>query len=339
MEIMKKTTILLGAALVLAACAKTGTVNSNVSHKEYLEAWLSLSWPGVAQNDGGIYVLEDEPGTGATVGTTGFVVVDYTSTELDGTVVNTTYPLVAKRTGDWKASDYYGPMVQSVEGTSLPAGIAALLDGMQVGGRRKALLPSWMMTTSRYATQAEYLAQTTDETSRIYDVTLVAYETDIDKYQFDQISARMKELYNAPDSTSYGLYYHQLKAPDKTGDFPADTTVYITYIGRRLDGTVFDTNIENIAKDAGLYSASKEYGPAAITWASSASELTMTAAGSSSSSTMISGFQKILWGMGAHEKGVGMFYSQLGYGTSGSGTSIPAYAPLSFEIELVDKQE
>jgi len=34
---------------------------------------------------------------------------------------------------------------------------------------------------------------------------------------------------------------------------------------------------------------------------------------------------------------VGMFYSPYGYGTSGSGNLIPAYAPLVFEIKLVDE--
>ena len=41
--------------------------------------------------------------------------------------------------------------------------------------------------------------------------------------------------------------------------------------------------------------------------------------------------------MRKHEKGVGMFFSAYGYDYSGSGNTIPAYAPLVFEIEIVDK--
>ena len=41
--------------------------------------------------------------------------------------------------------------------------------------------------------------------------------------------------------------------------------------------------------------------------------------------------------MKSHEKGVGIFYSALGYGSSGSGNAIPGFSPLMFEIEVVDK--
>ena len=57
----------------------------------------------------------------------------------------------------------------------------------------------------------------------------------------------------------------------------------------------------------------------------------------SSKSDMIPGFAMTLWQMRAHEKGIGVFYSPLGYGYNGSGASIPSYSPLIFEIEIVDK--
>jgi hypothetical protein len=35
--------------------------------------------------------------------------------------------------------------------------------------------------------------------------------------------------------------------------------VYANYVGSLLDGTVFDTNIESIAKENGIYDEEREY--------------------------------------------------------------------------------
>ena len=59
----------------------------------------------------------------------------------------------------------------------------------------------------------------------------------------------------------------------------------------------------------------------------------------SSKSDMITGFAMTLWQMRAMEKGVGVFYSPLGYSYNGSGSTIPAYLRLVFEIEIVEEPE
>ena len=57
----------------------------------------------------------------------------------------------------------------------------------------------------------------------------------------------------------------------------------------------------------------------------------------SSKSSVIDGFSYMLWRMGPFEAGTGIFLSRLGYAASGSGSSIPAYSPLRFDIEVVEK--
>jgi FKBP-type peptidyl-prolyl cis-trans isomerase len=63
------------------------------------------------------------------------------------------------------------------------------------------------------------------------------------------------------------------------------------------------------------------------------SQITIT----SDKSSVIDGFAYMIWRMGAYEEGTGIFYSKLGYSYSGSGSSIPAYSPLRFDIEVVDQ--
>ena len=102
---------------------------------------------------------------------------------------------------------------------------------------------------------------------------------------------------------------------------------------------MFDTNVEKTAKDNGLYSEGKTYGPVKIQWGDAYTDITMEG------SSVVNGFAMALWNLndlgdgGKMDKGIGIFYSPLGYGTSGSGSSIPAYAPLVFEIEIVPAPE
>ena len=70
-----------------------------------------------------------------------------------------------------------------------------------------------------------------------------------------------------------------------------------------------------------------------ISWGEKYTDLTM------GESSVVPGFSQTIWNMancGPGTKAIGVFYSDLGYGYSGSG-SIPAYAPLVFEIEIVEK--
>ena len=68
-------------------------------------------------------------------------------------------------------------------------------------------------------------------------------------------------------------------------------------------------------------------------------EITLGGSSSSDGSTTINGFAYCLSKLKAYEKGICAFYSALGYSYSGSGNVIPSFAPLTFEIEIVDKEE
>ena len=96
---------------------------------------------------------------------------------------------------------------------------------------------------------------------------------------------------------------------------------------------MFDTTDPDVAKIHNIYSASKDYAPVKIKMGEKYSDITL------GGSSTINGFSLTLWNMRPHEKGVGIFFSNYGYGASGSGDKIPEFAPLVFEIEIVDKPE
>jgi len=345
MKIPYKTLILPLLAVLAAGCAKEAKSSTNEMEKEYIEAWLKVNYPNVHETGHGIYILEDIPGTGAAYSGEDYVHLNYTTTDLEGTIASTTDKETSKRLGTFSEGKYYGAKIWEVSDNTIPVGIEDMLSGMKIGGTRTAIIPAWLATYNRYKKDSDYIKKSVNTTTSIYTITLEDAFDDIDKWEIDSLAAYAKRNYGlAPsDSLRKGFFYISTKKADSDKEFPIDTTIYINYIGRLLDGTVFDTSVADTAKFYGIYSSSRTYGPVEILWSSEVSEIKMRTASSSSTSstttsTPVLGFQYTLWEMGTHEKGTGLFYSPLGYSVSGSGSSIPSFSPLRFDIEVVDKK-
>ena len=355
---MKKTILYLSlAALVLAGCAKSPRKGKNEDSKRYLESWIQVFHPEAVRTNLGAYVLEDVPGTGASAGTSEtnpFVRVNYTVRTLDGTVQGTTDKALAQRLGTYQKNEsknpYYGPVVWTRGKSGQTAGVEEALASMKVGGRHTVVIPGWLLGLNSssgapilYDTAQEYEDNVTGSTPLIYEMELAEVIPDMQQWQIDSAGRYLAANFpgmTAKDSVKLGFYYIQTGAPSSTEAFKSDTTIYINYIGRRLDGQVFDTSIADTAKFYGIYSASRTYGPCSIDWYATDENytaITMTTPGASSGSSVISGFSFGLDQMHPHEKGTAVFLSNWGYGANGSGYAIPAYSPLRFDFEVVDK--
>lgn len=150
-------------------------------------------------------------------------------------------------------------------------------------------------------------------------------------------------------------YFRHQPEKDDNGSpamkFKDDTTLYINYTGRLLNGQVFDTTIEDTAKFYNIYSTTRTYGPVEIKWSSDTTAITL-----GDSDDIIGGFKSMIGklrndepvsegeeerkdGGNDGESAVAIFYSNLGYGYNGSGSSIPGYAPLRFDITVVKQEE
>lgn len=331
---------LIAALMIVAACAKDIASGPNDGNKSYLDAWMHIynqkNDTDIEPTGLGIYVLDSKDGDGATVTDNGYAIVECTTTDLDGNISSYTSEEIAKQLGKYSETTYYGPTVWLTMDATIPAGVQDAIVGMKVGGYKKVVVPSWLMSYATYETGKEYLNQSSDYSTTIYEFTIKDYTDSIDVWQIDSIKRYITKNYGSLETFSNdttGFFYKQLSAPESDEAFGSDTTIYINYVGKLLNGLVFDTNIERVAKDNNLYSSSKTYEPVSISWGETYSDITM----GSSSSSVIGGFAMTLWQMKAMESGIGIFYSPLGYGYSGSEPSIPPYAPLIFEIEIVAK--
>lgn len=120
--------------------------------------------------------------------------------------------------------------------------------------------------------------------------------------------------------TESGLYFIETKKgtgkPAKKGQ-----TVKVNYIGKRLDGKLFDTNIEKIAKENDMYMPQRPYEPMAV---------------SAGTGQMIRGFDEALTMMPKGSKAILIIPFELGYGNRAVSEDIPSYSTLVFEVEMVE---
>ena len=348
MKNLYKYIFLAAAAIIPASCARIISEGVNEAEQRYFNAWLKVNGISESQKAGrGIYILEKtETASGTTVGADGYAIVEYTTTDLEGNITDYTDMEQAKQLGTYSPGSYYGPQVWTTTAETIRAGLYDGIAGMKIGERRRFIVPSWLMSYKNLATEAEYLAVSSDNSTTIFDVTVKDFTKDINQWQFSKIlqTINNKDFYdgafngtNIEDTTgvAYGMFYKTLEGIEEEKAFEEDTTIYINYTGKLLNGLIFDTNVERIAKDNHVYSASRTYGPTAVQWGEDWSDITLD------ESEVIGGFSRTLWQMAKlrkGSKGVGIFYSELGYGYSGS-SNIPGYAPLIFEIEFVDKPE
>lgn len=339
---MKRTLafVCFAAVLMLAgSCAKAPVSGKNELTKRYFDAWVSINCPNAPETALGSRILTDREGSGLLVGSeddTPYVYVNYTLTDLAGNVSSTTDEKLSQQIGSYSVTDYYGPNVVCRIPGYLSAGVNEVLSSMRVGGARKAAIPGWLTSSSSenyYDTAKEYLDNVTGS-DMIISVEVVEAIPDIAVWETDSLARYMARHYPGVDSTSYGYYYIQTSAPLDTTTFDDGETVYVNYTGRILNGQVFDSTIQDTTKKYRIYNEGTTYEPMSLTWPTNGGSLSTKSGGS-----LIYGFEKCILNMRAGEKGICFFYSAMGYGVTGNGSSIPPCSPLIFEVQMLGKNE
>lgn len=330
--------IIAASLLALVSCAKEKTSGKNDDAKRYFDAWISQNHPTATKTPLGAYIVSETPGTGSLPGDSIYVRMNYSCYLLDGTLKSTTNEKLARRSGIYNKTDYYGPIVvyRGENQESLGAGTEEALSTMRIGGRKTVVIPGWLSEAKRYDKPEDYV-ENCSGTDYLYEFEVLECFNDADRWERDSLIRFIGANYPAAqeDETLPGFFY--LKTRDGADkEFGKDTTIYVNYTGRILDMKVFDTTIADTAKVWGLYSSSKTYQQVKIKWFNKDNEdYTAITMGDSESST-IQGFAYGLSQMHPGEAGICFFISKYGYKSSGSGTTILGYSPLCFELETTE---
>ncbi len=136
--------------------------------------------------------------------------------------------------------------------------------------------------------------------------------------------AKIEELTANAQKTASGLYYEVLEKGE--GPKPEQgQTVLTNYAGYLVDGTLFDSSIEEVAKAGGKYNPQRTYEPFPVQVGPQA--------------RVIQGWKEALSMMQVGDKWKLIIPPNLGYGSRGAGGVIPPDAWLVFEVEMVKIQE
>ncbi len=140
------------------------------------------------------------------------------------------------------------------------------------------------------------------------------------KIEQEKIATYLKENHWENNNIE-GIYYKELVKGEgekaKNGD-----KVKVNYTGQLLDGKVFDSSLEDVAKENGLYNSARKYEPIEF----------QLGAGQ-----MIRGFEIAAHQMSKGSKAMVIIPSSLAYGDRDMGIISP-YSPLIFTMEVVDIQ-
>ncbi len=143
-----------------------------------------------------------------------------------------------------------------------------------------------------------------------------------EKLKTDEQARIDRFIANQPSikTTASGLHYQIIKPSVKPKPLPGDTLV-VNYIGKTLEGKVFDTSLKEEAEKAGVLQPGRPYEPLQFVV---------------KNGEVIQGWDEGFLLLNQGSKARFIIPSKLAYGSNQSGPDIAPYSPLVFDVELLN---
>ena len=278
--------ILLALFWAANSCAKQTKLDADDSERRLLEAFLKIDQNNMWEvKSNGIATLMNQTGSGKVVTDTSCVFVNITASTIRGNYVidnavymgsssvgmSTNNVALAKQLGEYLNTWHYGerllPMREEMVLVSrgLTSGLRSTLKGKREGDSFKVLLPTW---TSDYG---EYSSSRTATYPIIYEIEIVKVIEDYEAHVLALLQQYSDDYYggigpiketdedSGAESIVEGIYVAMIDAGDgeqlKSGD-----RISFNYTATLLDGFVFDTSIEDVAREHRIYNSNNTYG-------------------------------------------------------------------------------
>ncbi len=310
---------------LIISCARDVSEDISQAYDRVLASWVKTNYgKDVAPTDSGVYILNFNPGKGVQVRDCAYVFVHYVTKDLSGNIISTNREDVSRQLGIYSPKDYYGSDIWFVGAESIATGLEQVLRTMKVGGTATIAVPA-RLTTVAYSGYNAFSKASVGNT--VYEVEVDTLVDDIFEYQDECMKEYSRKYYGGMDTTMAAFYYKHLSETAGCDSIQDETTIKVRYVGKRLDGTVFDTNIEDTAKFYRIYSDSNDYDALEIKYYKDLSTFIEEA-------QMVKGFTYALSRMKYGDAAATFFRSEYGYSSTGQGSAIPEYCPLFFYIYI-----
>lgn len=283
-----------------------------------LNAWLQVNNITTTPTASGLYYISLVEGTGVAPKDSNYVELSYEIRDLDGNLYETTEKEVAKLYDIYKPTTHYVPSyLQHFDNVGVLKGLAEGLSYMKEGGKARLIMPSKLGYGAGASGVPGYR-------TLIYDVELVKVISDPTAYEKSLITDYLSEN---PGFISFNdsLYYKKTVEGTRTCVVAKDSVVEVYYVGKFMDGFVFDTNIKSVAIENSIYSTSNVDKYETLEFTVGSDEISR-------------GFSLAVQKMIEGEEASFVIPSFNMYGINGStsgATAIPPYSTLVFDIKLV----
>ena len=321
------------AAIFMSSCAEKQDDDTLKKQLASFDAWMEYYGDGAVKQPSGIYIKKLESSTSPSAKTPKdgeWVMINYTGRDMtSGDVFVTRDSVVAKHQGTFQYYTHYVPQYVSFKETNslLIEGNYIALTDMKEGDKWRIYIPSNLAYgSSTYSYDKGYQGEASVRTNMpvIMDLELVKVISDPTQYENLAVAEYAATNWHQllTDTIQANMYRESLSVGLDTVTVKKDSTVSVFYVGRFLDGFIFDTNIEDTARKYKIYSSSSSYGAKSVYVGNY---------------NLCKGFEDGLLGMKYGETADVIFTSTYAYGSDGSqdgNTVIQPYTPLIFTIEV-----
>lgn len=323
------------ACTLFFSCAEEVEETNASIQKRILEAYLEVNYPDkdYTITKSGLVILDHKPGTGEMPDNREAVYMNHSVKYLDGNYQSTDIKEVAQRIGTYKDTAYYGPRIMEIGYGKITDGVHEALLMMREGAEMTIIVPPYLSSKDNPGNYGYGYTSDKQETSQlnlIYELKMGDVIRSIVSYQKDSLESFRDINYPGVDSSANGFYFKKL-VETANDSIPVGEKADVWYVGKLLDGFVFDTNIEDTAKKYGIYNPATNYKPLSVIYKDTYKVMSEEEGGA-----YVSGFAKALKNMTYGERAVTFFGYDWGYGANDKG-SIPAYSMLFFDIYIEKK--